>query len=80
MPAPPTALRAELFGIVDLLALLPTYLALFFPELHVLIDVRVLRLMRIFRIFKLTAYMSEYRAWGRRCAPAQDHGVSPAVP
>ncbi len=48
------------FGIIDLLAVLPTYLALIFPELHALIDVRVLRLIRIFRVFKLTAYVSEY--------------------
>jgi voltage-gated potassium channel len=48
------------FGVIDLLAVLPTYLALFFPELHLLIDVRVLRLIRIFRVFKLTAYMQEY--------------------
>jgi voltage-gated potassium channel len=46
--------------VIDLLAVLPTYLALFFPELHALIDVRVLRLIRIFRVFKLTAYMQEY--------------------
>lgn len=52
------------FGIVDLLALLPTYLALVFPELHALIDVRILRLLRIFRIFKLTAYLQEYQALG----------------
>jgi voltage-gated potassium channel len=49
------------FGIVDLLAVLPTYLALFFPGLHALIDVRILRLLRIFRIFKLTAYVTEYQ-------------------
>lgn len=49
------------FGIVDLVSVLPTYLALVFPELHVLIDVRVLRLIRVFRIFKLTAYMQEYQ-------------------
>lgn len=48
------------FGIIDLLAVVPTYLALLFPELHALIDVRVLRLIRIFRVFKLTAYVSEY--------------------
>jgi len=48
------------FGIIDLIAVLPTYLALFFPELHALIDVRVLRLLRIFRIFKLTGFLSEY--------------------
>ena len=46
------------FGIVDLLAVLPTYLALFFPGLHALIDVRILRLLRI---FKLTAYVTEYQ-------------------
>lgn len=49
------------FGVIDLLAVLPTYLALLFPAIHVLIDVRILRLLRIFRIFKLTAYISEYQ-------------------
>lgn len=53
------------YGVIDLLALLPTYLALLVPEAHALIDVRVLRLLRVFRIFKLTAYMSEYQALGR---------------
>ena len=61
----PLRYALSFFGLVDLVALLPTYLALFFPELHVLIDVRVLRLLRIFRIFKLTAYMSEYQSLGR---------------
>ncbi|MCU7372268.1 ion transporter [Paucibacter sp. O1-1] len=48
------------YGIVDLLAVLPTYLALFAPELYFLVDVRVLRLLRVFRIFKLGAYVAEY--------------------
>ena len=52
------------FGLVDLVAVLPTYLALFFPELHALIDVRVLRLLRIFRIFRLTEYVVEYQLMG----------------
>jgi voltage-gated potassium channel len=52
------------FGIVDLIAVLPTYLALFLPELHALIDVRVLRLLRIFRIFRLTEYVAEYQVMG----------------
>ena len=52
------------FGVVDLLAVLPTYLALFLPELHALIDVRILRLLRIFRIFKLTGYIAEYQVMG----------------
>jgi voltage-gated potassium channel len=53
------------FGIIDLLSIAPTYLALLFPALHALIDVRVLRLLRIFRILKLTAYADEYGALGR---------------
>ncbi|MDI1244618.1 MAG: ion transporter [Rhodoferax sp.] len=53
------------YGMVDLLALLPTYLALLVPEVGALIDVRILRLLRVFRVFKLTAYVSEYQALGQ---------------
>jgi voltage-gated potassium channel len=60
----PLRYALSFFGIVDLLAVLPTYLALFLPELHALIDVRVLRLLRVFRIFRLTAYVTEYQAMG----------------
>ncbi len=59
------------FGVIDLLAILPTYLALFFPELHALIDVRVLRLLRIFRILKLTQYLEEYRLLGLALAASR---------
>lgn len=59
------------FGIVDLLALLPTYLALFFPELHALIDIRVLRLLRVFRILKLGAYVAEYQMLLRALAASR---------
>ena len=61
----PARYARSAFGIVDLLAIAPTYLALLFPALHALIDVRVLRLLRIFRILKLTAYVAEYGALGR---------------
>jgi voltage-gated potassium channel len=50
------------FGVIDLLAILPTYLALLSPGLHALMDVRVLRLLRMFRILKLGAYVAEYGA------------------
>jgi voltage-gated potassium channel len=40
------------------------------PELHALIDVRVLRLLRVFRIFKLAAYVSEYQSLGSAWWPA----------
>lgn len=59
------------FGVIDLLAIAPTWLALFVPELHVLIDVRVLRLLRIFRLLKLAAYVAEYGALARALAASR---------
>lgn len=47
------------YGLIDLLSVAPTYLAVLVPGLHALIDVRILRLLRIFRIFKLSRYASE---------------------
>lgn len=47
------------FGVVDLLALLPTYLSLFFVGTHYLLVVRILRILRIFRVFKLKSYMQQ---------------------
>lgn len=61
----PLRYALSFYGVIDLLALLPTYLALLVPEVHALIDVRVLRLLRVFRIFKLTAYLVEFHALGR---------------
>lgn len=61
----PLRYARSFFGVVDLLAIAPTYLALLFPAVHALIDVRVLRLLRIFRILKLAAYVAEYGALGR---------------
>jgi voltage-gated potassium channel len=60
----PARYARSFFGIVDLVAILPTYLALFFPTLQVLMDVRLLRMLRAFRILKLAAYVHEYRALG----------------
>lgn len=48
------------YGVIDLLAILPTYAAVLVPELHALIDVRVLRLLRVFRVLKLTEYVVEF--------------------
>ncbi|MBD2754112.1 ion transporter [Spirosoma validum] len=44
------------FGLVDLLAILPSYLGLFLFGAHELAAVRILRLLRIFRILKLGEY------------------------
>lgn len=47
------------YGIVDLLAILPTWIGLLVPESRFLGVVRVLRVLRIFRILKLTQYVTE---------------------
>lgn len=47
------------FGVIDLLAILPTYLGLYFDQTHFLLTIRALRLLRMFRIFKLGRYMKE---------------------
>jgi len=58
----PLRYALSFYGVIDLLALLPTFLVALAPELAYLIDVRVLRLLRVFRIFKLSRYSVEYRA------------------
>ena len=49
------------FGIVDLIAILPTYVALFIPGGQYFMVVRVLRVLRIFRILKFSRYVSDSR-------------------
>lgn len=56
----PMRYATSLFGVIDLLAVLPTYVAILFPEAYALADVRVLRLLRVFRILKLVSYVNEY--------------------
>lgn len=58
----PWRYATSFFGMVDLLSILPTYLALLMPETQALLDVRILRLLRMFRIFKLGHYVAEYTA------------------
>ncbi|HYN60983.1 MAG TPA: ion transporter [Rubrivivax sp.] len=58
----PMRYARSFFGIIDLLAILPAYLAMLVPEMHALIDVRLLRLLRLFRLLRLTAYVSEFGA------------------
>jgi voltage-gated potassium channel len=55
----PLAYVGSFFGVVDLLAIIPTYLSLLVPGAQYLLVVRVLRLLRIFRILKLVEYLHE---------------------
>ncbi len=45
------------YGVIDLLAVLPTYLALFFAGTGFMTIIRVFRLMRVFRVLKLARYV-----------------------
>lgn len=47
------------YGIIDLLALIPTYIAIFLPGASVFSVIRVLRVLRVFRILKLVQFMGE---------------------
>ncbi|MCD6596336.1 MAG: ion transporter [Bacteroidales bacterium] len=47
------------YGIIDLMAILPSFLEIFFAGAHGMIIIRALRLLRVFRLFKLTRYTSE---------------------
>ncbi len=49
------------FGLVDLLAILPTYLSLVIAGTHSLIVIRALRLLRIFRVLKLVQFVGAER-------------------
>ena len=61
----PARYATSFYGVIDLLSVLPTYLAIFWPDSQLLIDVRILRLLRVFRIFRLTAYLNEFTQLGQ---------------
>lgn len=47
------------FGLIDLLAVLPTYLSVLLPGGQFLVVVRILRILRVFRVFKLVRFLGE---------------------
>ena len=49
------------FGMVDLLAIAPTYLSVLMPGAQSLIVIRALRLLRVFRVMKLVHFVGEAR-------------------
>lgn len=61
----PLGYATSFFGVVDLLAVLPTWLSFFLPGVRNLQVVRVLRLLRVFRVFKVSAYVDESTALWR---------------
>jgi voltage-gated potassium channel len=57
----PLRYALSFFGIVDLLAIVPTYLSVLIPGAQSLIVIRALRLLRIFRVLKLAHFVGEAR-------------------
>jgi voltage-gated potassium channel len=55
----PLRYATSFFGIVDLIAIAPTYLSVLVPGTQYLLVVRILRLLRVFRILKLAEYLTE---------------------
>jgi voltage-gated potassium channel len=55
----PLRYARSFFGLVDLLAILPTYLSLLLPGAQALLVVRVLRLLRVFRVLKLASFLGQ---------------------
>lgn len=55
----PLRYATSFFGVVDLMATIPTYLSLIIPGAQYLLVIRLLRILRVFRVLKLAKYISE---------------------
>jgi voltage-gated potassium channel len=57
----PLRYAVSFFGVVDLLSIVPTYLALAVPDTQPFMVIRAIRLLRVFRILKAVQFLSEAR-------------------
>ncbi|WP_168014636.1 ion transporter [Halomonas salinarum] len=57
----PTRYLRSFYGIIDVLAILPTWLVLLLPGVHSLVVIRLLRVLRIFRVLRLMQFVGEGR-------------------
>lgn len=71
----PLKYAVSFYGVVDLLAIIPTYISMMLPGSQYFLLIRILRILRIFRILKLVPYLGEaqlliraLRASGRKIA------------
>lgn len=55
----PARYATSFFGIIDLMAILPTYISLILPGSQYLLVIRGLRLLRVFRVLKFVQYIGE---------------------
>ncbi len=61
----PARYARSFFGIIDVLAILPTYLSVLVPGAESMLVIRGLRLLRVFRVFKLARFLGEASLLGR---------------
>ena len=61
----PLGYARSFYGVVDLLAVLPTYVRLLLPGAQALLTLRAVRLLRVFRIFKLSHFLGESQVLAR---------------
>ncbi len=61
----PLRYARSFFGVVDVLAILPTFLSLLVPGAESLLVIRGLRLLRVFRVFKLARFLGQASLLGR---------------
>ena len=67
----PAKYARSFFGVIDLLAILPTYISAIFPGANYLLVVRAFRVLRIFRILKLIEYVKGARVIMRALRASQ---------
>lgn len=60
----PFLYATSFLGLIDLLAIIPSFLSIFYAGAQSLLVLRALRLLRIFRIFKLTHFLTEMQFLG----------------
>jgi voltage-gated potassium channel len=57
----PLRYARSVYGVIDLLAILPSYISVVLPGAQSLLVIRLLRLLRVFRVLKLAEYLRESR-------------------
>jgi voltage-gated potassium channel len=55
----PSLYAKSFFGVVDLLAILPTYISVLVPSSRYLLVIRLLRVLRAFRVLKIVQFVQE---------------------
>lgn len=63
--AKPIEYATSFYGVIDLLAVLPTYFSLILPGTQYLLVIRIIRVLRIFRVLKFVQFVAEAQMLGK---------------